>query len=245
MTVAAAAPDPILQLWAHTRTWLARAVDAFGGPAAIARLVVRGARRVAARQLAACEALVMKLLLVEAADLSPQAFARGPGARTQTQSRPTELDLAHPETWNVRFIPRLPSAPPTPQQQAGAGPRIRSFAQPLLVRDIAADRARQELHARMKKMRDARWRLDPARDRAKAERLARRFEALRRVFADPKPYALRLKRKVLALAAKAYDAAMRIVLKRVPAAEIDPKAATLALIESARAVPEMLKPPSG
>lgn len=241
----AAAPNPILQLWTNTRTWLADTVDRFGGPSAIAGLFTRGARRVVARSLRAFEILVMKLLVVEAAEVNPQAIARGQGARTQSRSQPYELDLAHPETWDVRFIPCIPPAPVEPPSPADAGPRIRSLARPVLVRDVMADNAKREACLRMAAVRDLRGRIDHERERLKAERLARRFEALRRVLLNPKPYAERLKRKLLALAEEAYDATMRIVLKRPPAGELDQKAATLALIESARAAPEVVPPSSG
>lgn len=56
---------------------------------------------------------------------------------------------------------------------------------------------------------------------------------------------MRLKRTLLARAADAIAAAMRIAFKSPPAGEIEPRAASLALMESVRAAPEVAAPPSG
>lgn len=58
--------------------------------------------------------------------------------------------------------------------------------------------------------------------RAKATKLARRFEALLRVFANPTPRARRLKQKLQALKHRALAAARRVANAKPPQRQLDP-----------------------
>ena len=198
--------DPIAKLWRIARALMSEAMRAFGAPAEVARTLSRFARHALARRLRALETLAMKLLLVEAARLAvPPASSRHANAQTMAAKR-TDIagckpalrpDPARPETWRVRFELRIPSeraddCPAKPKQPSAR---------------MAALRARAP---------------DMARERAKAEKLARRLEALRRVVADPLPRARRLRRKLLALKAAAYDTGLRIAFRRPPHNELNP-----------------------
>jgi hypothetical protein len=231
MTTAATAPsDPIALLWKIARMWLADAIEAFGDPAEIARLLARKARRAARRRLMALESLVMKLLLIEAAKLTgvTRTHPHPRGERQQPAEhacvslrRPAHaIDPADPATWRVRFEWRIPPEAAPSRKPASTGPRIRDLSPPLLVRDIFADRARRAELERMRLMRIAAP--DEARERAKAEKLARRFEALRRVLAKPSPHARRLAARLRALGAAAAHAMRRIAMQAPPRGETNP-----------------------
>jgi hypothetical protein len=128
------------------------------------------------------------------------------------------VDLARPETWRVSFRLQIPPEPPPPD----IGPRIRSLGPSRFIRAVVVDAATMAKKlARIAALRAA-PRGAEANERAKAERLARRFEALRRVIADPAPRARRLKRKLLALERRAFAAARRIALRAPPKRQIDP-----------------------
>lgn len=198
--------DPIAKLWQFARALVSDAMHAFGAPAEVARTLSRFARHALARRLRALETLAMKLLLVEAARLAPvpPASSRHANAKTVAAKRTDAagrkpavppVDPARPETWRVRFELRMPRA-----HERAARPRQPS--------------------ARMAALRACAP--DTARERAKAEKLARRLEALRRVVADPLPHARRLRRKLLALEAAAYDAGLRIAFRRPPHNELNP-----------------------
>jgi hypothetical protein len=241
MNTSQAAPsDPIALLWKIARMWLVDAIEAFGGPAEVAAMLARRTRRAVKRRLKALEALVMKLLLVEAAKLGPgrsrvtHTHAQTPSDKQQPVERACVSlpDPADPSTWRARFVLRIPPEAATKRMPANTGPRIRDLGPPLLVRDIFADMARSAQVRRMAALRAGRMKPDEARERAKAEALARRFEALARVFANPLPYARRLWRKLKSLARRAYDAAMRIGMRLVRHGE--PAVDSRATFESCR-----------
>jgi hypothetical protein len=197
--------DPIAKLWMIARALVCDAIHAFGAPAEVARTLSRFARHALARRLRALETLAMKLLLVEAARLAPVPPASSRHANAKTiAARRTDAgwkpavppaDPARPETWRVRFELRIPRA-----HERAAQPKQPS--------------------ARMAALGGAAP--DTARERAKAEKLARRLEALRRVVADPLPRARRLRRKLLALKAHAYDTGLRIAFRRPPHNQLNP-----------------------
>jgi hypothetical protein len=214
--------DPLTNLWKIARKWLAEAIAAFGPPEAIAQMLARWARRAVELRLRALETLLMQLLLIEAAKFESQ---RGPGApaalpRGETEdARPAPAaDPARAETWRVRFMLCIPPDPET-RPDPNRGPRIRSLGQPFLVRDIFAERAKQAMLARMARMRAVRG-ATHERERARAEKLARRFEALRRALEDPSPRIRQLKRKLLALAEHAHAAALRIARLEPPEGQL-------------------------
>jgi hypothetical protein len=75
-------------------------------------------------------------------------------------------------------------------------------------------------------------------------RRARRFEALILAMANPAPYARQLKRQRIALAHRAYDAAMRVTLRRPPPSRLyDAAVARRATFESGASVPKAIAPP--
>jgi hypothetical protein len=198
--------DPIAKLWQIARALVSAAIHAFGAPDEVARTLSRFARHALARRLRALETLAMKLLLVEAARVPPVPPASSRHANAKTiAARRTDIagckpvarpaDPARPETWRVRFELRIPRA-----HERAAQPR-RPSARMAALRACAPDMARE---------------------RAKAEKLARRLEALRRVVADPLPRARRLRRKLLALKAHAYDTGLRIAFRRPPHNELNP-----------------------
>jgi hypothetical protein len=244
MTTASLTTDPIADLWREARSWLADAMRDFLGPAEIARALARKARMAIKRRLVLIEALVMKLLLIEAARLHPfpdARAARSPGpmtaiaasrfapasaSRLQTSAvmdpglgaarqsgNGCAEDAADPSTWRVRFCVRVP---PDPQRPAHApprdtgGPRIRDLGPPLLVRDIWREQARRQLIDRLRPKPDAE--AAHRRNQAKAARLARRFEAVRRVLADPRRAIAALARKLAALGPGARAFARRSAL---------------------------------
>jgi hypothetical protein len=243
MSNAETADNIIARLWSIARMWFADAVDAFGPPAAIARLG-RFGRRAFARRLKALETLAMKLLLVEAAKLPGAAPSRArapaaPAARAEPAVPATSADPDCPEVWRVRFQLRIPTETDAAKHgdAPNTGPRIRDLGPARTVADIMAERARVALHARMSALRAARLVPDEARERAKSETLARRFEALRRALIDPIPRARRLKRKLAALRGRAYDAAMRIAKRRPPSGQLNPLVFARAEFESCCVVP--------
>lgn len=137
------------------------------------------------RQLAMLESLVRKLLFAEIAALAT-ASERGPRIihiplrpglvivnppRKRPPRSPRPLDLAHPETWSASFALALPRDPRLVPDRCA--PRIRALwgANSRFVEPPPAAR----------------------RDRGPTPyRIARRFEALRRVLNDPAPHVRRL-----------------------------------------------------
>lgn len=205
------APTPIATLWQNARAWFADALDVFGGPENIRRIVDRLARRTIARQLKALEALVMKLLLIEAANLAPRPAApqRTRAASPQQGRTTSAIDPTQPETWRVCYQIQIPPEP-TPR----FAPRIRSLGRSRFIRATVLS-AKALLATKCANTIETR-------EHASAEKLARRFEALRRVFANPLPRARRLQRKLLALKQRAFAAAKRIALRKPPPRQLDP-----------------------
>lgn len=214
------APAPIADLWKSARALLADALSAFGGPQQIQRTLDRIARGVIRRQLKALEVLVMKLLLIEAAKLKergssdPHSPASPNQAGLKTRA-PFTADPARPETWRVCFQLHIPPEP------KDTGPRIRGFGPSRLIRAVVVD---ANTFAKLACLAAARASIsNEERDHAAAAaRLARRFEALRRVFANPTPRARRLKHKLIALKQRAVAAARRIVAHKPPSRQLDP-----------------------
>jgi hypothetical protein len=255
MTLAqTASEDPTFHLWRIARVWLTDTVHAFGAPPAIARELARHVRRALTRRVKALEILLMKLLLVQAADLSAvtrthaQQAAKSCAPSRRACVSPQEHARAAPhahnpdqsETWRVRFILRIPPEPRV-QTRAIDGPRVRRLGPPLLVREAFAARAQHALHVRMAALSAARFNPSAIRERAKAEKLARRFEALIRAMADPAPYARRLKRKLALLAHQAYDAATRIACRRPPPSRLyDAAVDRRATYESGARIPKAI-----
>ena len=214
------APAPIADLWKSARALLADALSAFGGPQQIQRTLDRIARGVIRRQLKALEVLVMKLLLIEAAKLKergssdPHSPASPNQAGLKTRA-PFAADPARPETWRVCFQLHIP-----PEPKETTGPRIRSLGPSRLTRAVVVD---VKTFAKLASLAAARASIsNEERDSAAAARLARRFEALRRAFANPAPRARRLKHKLIALKQRAVAAARRIVAHKPPSRQLDP-----------------------
>ncbi len=229
------APTPIADLWKIARGWFPDALDAFGGPQTIQHTLDRISRRAIKRQLKALEALVMKLLLIEGAKLRPLAVApqRASAVRRGRGRAASNADLNRPGTWRVCFQLHIPPEPPEPKN---TGPRFRSLAPPRFIRAIVVDaKALAKTLAHMAAMRAKST--GEAREQASAERLARRFEALRRVFANPVPRARRLKQKLLALKRSAFAAAKRIAALKPPQRQLDPLLAERAEYAAQHAVP--------
>jgi hypothetical protein len=215
-----AGPTPITDLWKTARAWFDGALNAFGGPQTILRALDRALRGAIKRRLKALEILAMKLLLVEAAKLTPRpvAPARAAAACSGEKRTAPAIDPARPETWRVSFQLQILPEPPPPD----IGPRIRNLGSSRFIRAVVVDAATMANKlARLAALRAA-PRGGEAGGRAKAERLARRFEALRRVIANPLPHARRLKRRLLALERHAFAAAQRIAVRAPPKRQVDP-----------------------
>jgi hypothetical protein len=232
MTTASFPTDPIACIWREARTWFTDAMRDFAGPAEIARTLARDLRSAIRRRLLLIESLLMKLLLIEACQLhseGPPASTRQVCARARTVAangaslagwkpavRHSE-DPNRPETWRVCFrlrIPREPDAHQPPCDSGGA--RIRDLGRPPPAGDIWRAQARRQLVDRFHPKPDAE--AAHCRNQAKARKLARRFEALRRVLADPRRAVARLARALCSLGQAAYAAARRIALARPPRA---------------------------
>jgi hypothetical protein len=188
-------------LWARARAMFARAVAAIGAPAAIALLTSLPAdlRRQIIAWLCPLEHVVRKLLLAEAAEIQgaqrpsagprlvrvqasqkwsarplPRYSSNGPEKSAPGGAR-SNLDMSCPETWRAQFsfaLPRDPLAVPNSR-----APQIRA-----LWGNDAGIGPTPERKPRLITEEDAPF------------RLARRFEALRRVLENPRPHAERLAR---------------------------------------------------
>lgn len=194
MFITEANPDAIAKLWQRLRSMLTRVSVIVGALPALAILsgLTRRRQREIASSIALLEAIVRKLLLIAAAELRKVERANAKSSRlphleivtlaspklgvsprpTPTRN-PPPFDPSQPETWRVRFKlapPRDPLA--CPESRA---PRIRALwgATPAPPPPVFT----------------APHQVSPA-----PLRLALRFEALRRVIADPAPHALRLAR---------------------------------------------------
>jgi hypothetical protein len=228
------APAPIADLWKSARALLADALSAFGGPQQIQRTLDRIARGAIRRQLKALEVLVMKLLLIEAAKL-PTVAQRAHAAPNGQGRSAHAADPARPETWRVCFQLHIP-----PEPKDTTGPRIRGFGPSRLIRAVVVDA--KTFANRLAAMRASISREE--RDSAAAARLARRFEALRRVFANPAPRARRLKQKLLALKRRAFAAAKRIAMLKPPPHQLDAILHERAAFAAHRATPAFAAPDS-
>lgn len=185
----ATAPPPInTALWDRLRATFARVIAAIGAPAAIAllSLTTRSTRLTILRQLFMLESLARKLLFAELAARLKAPSERGPRlthipirtglvivnpSRKRTARQQRTPDLAHPETWSAPFALAIP--------RDGR-----------LVRDRSAPRIRALWGASARPI-EASPRA-PQRQRTTPFRIARRFEALRRVLNDPSPHIRRL-----------------------------------------------------
>ena len=185
----ATAPPPTnIALWDRLRATFARVIAAIGAPAAIVLLSLstRSTRLSILRQLFMLESLVRKLLFAELATLGAAPPSRGPQLvhipvrpglvivnppRKRTQRQPRPLDLAHPETWSADFALALPR-------------------DSRLVRDRSAPRIRALWGASARPIEPPPR--APQRHQSAPLRIARRFEALRRVLNDPAPHIRRL-----------------------------------------------------
>jgi hypothetical protein len=217
MSITEAIPATIADLWQRLRSMMTRASFIVGALPALAALASLTRRQ--HREIASCitclEAIARKLILVAAAELhraerdgakpkslpqleivtpSPTSWSAGlrpaspAEAKSQCAKSAQSFDPTQPQTWRVRFKlapPRDEAA--VPESRA---PRIRAL-----------------------------WGATPAppqrapsqpRDVTPAPvRLAQRFEALRRVVADPTPYARRLARILPRLCRRFSSAAER------------------------------------
>jgi hypothetical protein len=183
MTTACPIPDPIAELWRAARAWCAEAMAVLGGPAAVARAIARDAFLAAKSRLRRLESFVAKLLLIEAEHCAPPLPAPKRARRTPPAYMQAPEDPADPATWRVRFRPRLP-------REHRAQGRISPFP-------LSPPRGSTSC---------------PQRVHADARALARRFEALRRVIADPRAAVAALARRLAALGPRAHAAARRIAL---------------------------------
>lgn len=211
------APRPIAELWQTARAWLAETLAIFGGPQTIQQTLDRVAQRAIKRQLQALQTLAMKLLLIEAAKLAPRAIASHRARNTGQERIIRIIDPARPETWRVCFQLHIP---PEPAPITNA-PRIRSLGPTLFIRAVVLDA--KAIAKKLAFLSAARASYSSeARAQARAEKLARRFEALRRIFANPMPSARRLKRKLAALKQGAMAAARRLAMQKPPPRQLDP-----------------------
>jgi hypothetical protein len=210
-------------LWIRARAMFARAVAAIGAPAAIAAITLIGKtlRRDIVAWLCPLEHVVRKLLLAEAAELHRAELARiaraprieriplrGMAQHFLDRRRPrrhapvlagedaggprsarSKIDLSHPETWRAQFSFALPRNPHfVPNSRA---PRVLDpwgEYPPPKKSDTHAPNAAPEFATTSK------TRVCHSFSEDSPFRLARRFEALRRVLDDPLPHARRLAR---------------------------------------------------
>ena len=209
-------PLTIADLWREARAWLAGALRDFRGPAAIARTFARRARAAIRARLMLIEALVMKLLLIEAAHLHQASrpfldrrIAPSPGPiNTPAQERGAAKAALGVHT-TVSMAPGLRASRASGNEWSEDPARPSTWRVRFHLR-IPREPTRMRtgvrpiLHARPERIRA----------RAHARALARRFEALRRVVADPRRAIAALARKLAALGAAARAAACRIAFAR-------------------------------
>jgi len=225
MPITEANPATIANLWQRLRSMMTRASVLVGALPALAALasLTRDRRREIACCITRLEAIARKLIFVAAAELhcaerdgakptrgplleivtpAPASWSAGlrpaSAAEAKSQCAPggarsnlPAFDPTQPETWRVRFSlapPRDEAA--VPESRA---PRIRALWGPTPALPPPAS--------------------SQPRDIAPApRRLALRFEALRRVIADPAPYARRLARLLPRLCRRFPSAAGRYAI---------------------------------
>jgi hypothetical protein len=177
----------------------ARASAIIGAPQTLAAIasLTRSRRREIACWLGLAESIVRKLIFAEASVLKREPERRiAPNtvrtAAAKHHTKPTrQIDFDQPSTWPARFAfapPRDPLA--VPESRA---PRIRALWGPTPPAPPPAARA-------------------PAQSTPTPLRFAFRLEALRRVFADPAPYARRLARIFHRLSRRHPEAAHRYAI---------------------------------
>jgi hypothetical protein len=221
MSLAAAHPNST-SLWTIAEEMLSLMTLALGGPGLIAAIerITRGAKRDILDWLAPLELLVRKLLLVEAAKLPRAAEKRStPRAltlamvkswRQRRKPRLMPIEPNRPSTWRVTFRIALPPDPLERKRKPDHdAPHIYVLGRPSLVRDIMRDQAAAARKAALAQR-------TVARANNTLKRLAQRFEAVRRVIADPAPHALRLARLLARKARDAFDAARRLANAPAP-----------------------------
>ncbi len=197
----------------RVRASFARIVAAQGAPAVIAALIVlaRAQRREIGAWLTHLESIVRKLLFAEASRLPLEPHPSGAqqsSRRAQTSPPPSRsFDASRPESWPARFSfapPRDPRA--VPEARA---PRIRAL--------WGETRAHQVIEATT--LQRTRRVACPE----TARHLASRFEAIRRVLADPAPFARRLARIFHRLRRRFPEAAQRFAISSPRAYVFDPE----------------------
>lgn len=191
-------PSAIAALWSRARAMFARASAIIGSAQTLAAIaaLTRTRRREIACWLGLAESIVRKLIFAEASVLKREPEQRitpnaGRAAAAKDHTKPArQIDLDQPSTWPARFAfapPRDPLA--VPESRA---PRIRALWGPTAP---APPQRRAPAHSTPTTM-----------------RFAFRLEALRRVFADPAPYARRLARIFHRLSRRHPEAAHRYAI---------------------------------
>lgn len=193
MSILASSPPNIAQFWSRAHAMFARAARIIGAVQALAALttLTRARRREISGWLGLIETIVRKLIFAEAVELHRGAISAGPHApslehiafHSAPQPAPSlapsprapqarAFDPNQPHTWPARFKLAAPKDPKAcPESRA---PRVRA-----LWGESSAPPPRKP----------------PRGERTPTPwRLALRLEALRRVLADPAPYARRLAR---------------------------------------------------
>lgn len=213
MPITEANPATIANLWQRLRSMMTRASVLVGALPALAALasLTRARRREIACCITRLEAIARKLIFVAAAELhraerdgakptrgplleivtpAPPSCSAGVRLAKAEGARANSFDPTQPETWRVRFSlapPRDEAA--VPESRA---PRIRALWGPTPTPPPASSQPRDIAPAPL--------------------RLALRFEALRRVIADPAPYARRLARLLPRLCRRFPSAAGRYAI---------------------------------
>ena len=211
MTNASHPTDPIAQLWRHARAWLAEMLCDFISPAHVARTIAHHARIAFHKRLQLLELLVLKLLLIEAARVFQARPCKPMPAGSQRSSaigspEPSTVAVAAQRTEDRRLPARLGEAETASLRRRAHAEhpdlpitwRVR-FHTPGRRQNTPAPTLRAPPRA-------------PACAQTLALRLARRFEALRRVIADPRRAIAALARKLHALAGAARAFAHAIAL---------------------------------
>lgn len=209
-------------LWRRVRAVFARAQNAIGAPAAIAALRDLGesARRDIVARLAPLEAMVRKLLLVEATRFAADARIRvdvgaqrgaAPARQTSPHRRAQALDLAQPDTWPAQFSLAIPSDPRSVADHRA--PRIRALWEDTRPRS-ASEHGFPDTRIRHPQS---------------AFRLARRLEALRRVLDNPIPAARRLAHVLMRAIRRFPEIVRRYALAPATTGGYDPEDPRLAI----------------
>jgi len=209
------ADETLSQLWIRARASFARIIAAHGAPAVVAALIglAHTQRREIGAWLTSLESSIRKLLFAEASRLPIEPHHNSPHkppppaqTRASNSTSPRPFDASRPESWPARFTfapPRDPRA--VPEAQA---PRIRA-----LWGDTHAPQAAEAITPRPG-MRVC---------HPTTKHLACRFEAIRRVLADPMPYARRLARIFHRLRRRFPEAPRRFAISAPRAYVYDPE----------------------